>query len=182
MARQIVLLRAINVGGRTKLPMADLRRCLEAIGCADVRTVLQSGNAIVDIAGHGGAALERRIEAALVEQCGLESAVMVRSADEWATLIAGNPFGEAARDDPSHLVAMVAKSEPSVDAIERLRAAVTKTRGREAVEAEGGQVYLNYPDGIGRSKVTGTLIERALGTSVTGRNWNTVLKLAAMVG
>lgn len=177
----IALFRAVNVGGTGRIAMSDLRATLESLGYGNVRTLLQSGNAVLDApADVKGAALEHRIERALTERHELHASVMMRSAIEWNALVAGNPFADAARSDPGHLLALVAKSRVPADGLRALEAAITKTGGRERAAASDGAVYVHFPDGVGRSKLTTAVIERALGTPVTGRNWNTVLKLAAM--
>jgi uncharacterized protein (DUF1697 family) len=174
MAKQIALLRAVNVGGRGKVAMADLRKAFAELGYEDAKTVLQTGN-IVFTAKAGGEKLAAGIEKALAESLGLRTDVLIRSAAEWDTIIAGNPFPDAARDDPSHLVVMPLKARPAKAALEALSAAI---KGRELVRAEGAQLYITYPDGIGRSKLTIGLIEKTLGTRGTGRNWNTIVKIA----
>jgi uncharacterized protein (DUF1697 family) len=102
---------------------------------------------------------------------------MLRAADEWAAVVAGNPFPEMAARDPSHFLVMFLKRAPAAAAIEALQAAVP---GREVIRADGRHAYVTYPDGMGRSRLTTNLIESKLGTRGTGRNWNTVLKLAAL--
>lgn len=181
MAIHVALLRAVNVGGRGKVAMADLRACMLALGFTAVRTVLQSGNLLVGTDGVGGPALERRLEVAFRKHLDLRTDVVVRSAAEWAQVVAGNPFVNEARRDAGHLVAMMAKRLVSAKAIDALRSAVAATGGSETVGNSGGQVYIYFRDGIGRSRVTTPLVERALGSPVTGRNWNTVLKLAELL-
>ena len=179
MTTRIALMRAVNVAGRGMVAMSDLRAALEALGFTEVRTLLQSGNAVFRASGTGAPELERRIEAELLKRSRIETEVFVRSAAQWQAMIARNPFADEATRDPSHLVAMVAKRPVSKKAVAALRAASAAAGGRERVAESGGQVYVYFPDGIGRSRVTTALVERALGTRVTGRNWNTVLKLAA---
>ena len=176
-----MLLRAVNVGGRGKLTMADLRACLTKLGYADVRTLLQSGNVVLRAGATTGAKLESQLELQLAAELGLRTDVAVRTAAQWAGIVDGNPFAEMAERDPSHLVVLVSK-QPVTDAgVEAVRAAVKRVDGREMVGLHDGQVYMTYPDGIGTSRMSAAAVERALGTSVTGRNWNTVLKLAAVV-
>ena len=88
-----------------------------------------------------------------------------------------NPFGEAAERDSGHLVVMCLKAEPLRNAVEALQAAIA---GPEVVRADGRQLYIVYPAGIGTSRLTGVLIEKRLGTRGTARNWNTVRKLEAL--
>jgi uncharacterized protein (DUF1697 family) len=173
MTVQVALLRAVNVGGQGKVAMGDLRALCERLGFTDVRTVVQTGNLVFRTDEQGGPALERRLEKELAEQLGLRSDVLVRTADEWLQMLEHNPFPAVARADPSHLVMMCLKEAPTESSLAALRAAV---KGREEIQAWKAQLYVTYPDGIGRSKLTGTLIESKLGTRGTARNWNTVLK------
>ena len=174
----VALLRAINVGGHRKVAMTDLRDLLTHMGLADARSLLQSGNLVFRGGTLTGAQLERALETAARARLGLETDFMVRTAREWQSIVARNPFPDEARRDPSHLLVMFLKNAPAVENVKALQAAIT---GPEVVRAVGRQAYLVYPSGIGRSRVTITLIEKKLGTRGTGRNWNTVLKLAALV-
>ena len=176
MTRYVALLRAVNVGGRS-LPMAGLRAMIEDLGGKNPQTLLQSGNAVF-AAATAAAALERRLEDEAQRRFGMPIAFLLRTAAEWDALVARNPFAEAARSDPAHLLLMALKAAPAPAAIAALRAA---HQGRESIHVDGRDAYLVYPDGVGRSKLTNTLIERKLGVAGTARNWNTVLKLTALV-
>jgi uncharacterized protein (DUF1697 family) len=171
------LLRAVNVGGRSSLAMADLRAVAEGLGYEEVATLLQSGNLVFGAKGKP-AALERALEAALKQARGIETDFLVRSARELHDIIAANPFPEEAKSDPGHLLVMFLKDQVSAKAVAALQEGV---KGREVIRPGGRELYITYPDGIGRSKLTGALIEKKLGTRGTGRNWNTVTKLAALV-
>jgi uncharacterized protein (DUF1697 family) len=175
----IVLLRAVNLGPHNKVAMADLRAVAATLGFEEPRTLLQSGNLLFRNARPTGGALEALLEREAVRRLALETAFFVRTAAEWRAIIERNPFGEEARRDPAHLVLLCLKAAPAAGAVEQLRAAIS---GRETVRPEGRQAYVVYPDGIGTSKLTIASIERKLGTAATGRNWNTVLKLAAAAG
>jgi len=180
MTTHIVLLRGVNVGaGGARVAMADLRQFAADLGFGDPRTLLQSGNLVLEDDEPSTAALERRLEQEAVSRLGLSTDFLVRSTDEWRAAIECNPFPEAAERDPSHLLAFFLKAEPPVGAIEALLAAI---KGRETARIEGRQAYLVYPDGIGASRLTNAVIEAKLGARGTGRNWNTVLKLAALAG
>ena len=176
MSVAVALLRAVNVGGRA-LKMADLVSMARDIGLEDPRTLLQSGNLVFATAQALDADFERRLETEAERRFGFPVDFVVRSAGDWRSMIARNPFLKAARDDPSHLLVMPLKSEPADGALDALRAAI---KGREEAAVLGRDAYLVYPDGIGRSKMTIQVIERRLKTRGTARNWNTVLKLAAM--
>ena len=176
MAVHIALLRAINVGRRS-LNMGDLTAFARDLGFTNPRTLLQSGNLVFECADRGDAALEKRLEAEAEARFGFQTDFMIRSTGEWAEMMTANPFRDEARDDPSHLLVMPLKAAPAEGALETLRAAI---KGPERVELIGRDAYLVYPDGIGRSKLTIGVIEKAFGVRGTGRNWNTVVKLAEM--
>jgi uncharacterized protein (DUF1697 family) len=101
----------------------------------------------------------------------------VRSADEWADIVAKNPFADEARRDPAHLVVVALKTKPGASALAALQAAVS---GPELIRAHGRELYVRYPAGQGRSKLTNAVIEKKLATRGTARNWNTALKLDAL--
>jgi uncharacterized protein (DUF1697 family) len=178
MPRYVTLLRAINVAGHNLVSMAALRTLLTDLGVSEPRTILQSGNVVFDAARKSAAKLESEFEHASRDQLQLEISYFVRTAVEWQRIIADNPFPEAAESDPGHLVVMCLKAAPTRERVAALQAAI---RGRETIAAAGKQLYIVYPDGIGRSKLTGKLIEQHLGTQGTGRNWNTVLKIEEML-
>ena len=176
MTLQIALLRAVNVGGGTTLSMARLKGMIQELGF-EAETLLQSGNVVLADTKLSGDALEKLLEAETAKRLGLTTDYFVRSAKEWDALIKANPFTKESKDDPGHLVAMPLKAVPKAADVKALEAAI---KGRVRVAARGRQLYVTYPDGIGRSKLTIGVIEKALGTRGTGRNWNTVMKLAAM--
>jgi uncharacterized protein (DUF1697 family) len=178
MTAYVALLRAINVGGRNLVSMDDLRALVTGLGFAHVRTLLQSGNLVFE--GRGGpiAALEARLERETKQRLSVDVDYMVRTADEWRAIVDGNPFEREAVSDPGHLVVLSTKQPVPVAAVRALQKAIV---GREVVRGAGHHLYAIYPDGQGRSKLTNALIEKALGTRVTARNWNTVRKLAAML-
>ena len=173
----IALLRAVNVGGRSVL-MADLRTMFGELGHENPRTLLQSGNAVFALkAQTSAAALEKKFEAEAQRRFGFAVAFMLRTIQEWNAIIARNPFPDAARNDPARLILMTLKSAPDAAAIKALRDGYN---GPETIHVAGRNAYLIYPDGQGNSKLTNALIERKLGVAGTARNWNTVLKLAAL--
>jgi uncharacterized protein (DUF1697 family) len=172
----IALLRAVNVGGRS-VAMAELRAMLTDLGYVNPRTLLQSGNAVFAIKAKTSiAALETKLETEAQRRFGMPIPFMLRTAAEWDAIIARNPFPEAARNDPGHLLLMALKAAPTAAAIKALRDGY---KGPETIHVAGRDAYLIYPEGVGRSKLTNALIERKLGFAGTARNWNTVLKLAA---
>ena len=174
--KHIALLRAVNLGPHNKIGMADLKALLVGLGFEDVQTLLQSGNVVFEAKGKT-TALEQTLERAAAKQLGLETEFFVRTAKEWQSVIDANPFPREAKDDPSHLLAVVTKDPVDPANVTALRKAIV---GREVVRAKGRCAYIVYPDGIGRSKLTSAMIEKKLGTRGTARNWNTVLKLEAL--
>lgn len=179
MTTHVALLRAINVAGRNTVGMAALRDMLTGLGLTKVRSLLQSGNLVFDSQGHSPAHLETLLEQAARDRLRLDTAFFVRTAKEWAEIVAGNPFPREAKRDPARLVLLCLRVAPDRKQVAGLERAIA---GRETVRAIGRQLYAVYPDGIGRSKLTNALIERKLDTQGTARNWNTVLKLASIAG
>jgi uncharacterized protein (DUF1697 family) len=178
MARLVALLRAINVGGRGMVAMADLRDLFDALGFPDARSLLQSGNVVFHGDRRTPAAVEGLLEEATAERLRIETSYFVRTAKQWSDIIAANPFRREAKETPGHLHMLCLKKAPTASDVKSLQAAV---RGPEIVRAVGPQAYIVYPDGAGRSRLTPTLIESKLGTRGTARNWNTVLKIAALL-
>jgi uncharacterized protein (DUF1697 family) len=177
MTTYIALLRAVNVGGHQAVTMGALRTLLTDVGFSNVRSLLQSGNLVFRGDPRPSARLERLLEAEAEKRLALTTLFFVRTATEWATLVARNPFPEFAERDPGHLVLMALKDTPTPEAVKTLQAAIT---GPEVARVDGTSAYITYPVDIGHSRLTVNLIERTLGTRATARNWNTVLKLKAV--
>jgi uncharacterized protein (DUF1697 family) len=179
-ARQIVLLRGVNVGAKgQRIAMVDLRAFALRLGFTEAQTLLQSGNLVVTGNKPEGAALETLLETEAFSRLGLRIDFLVRTPEAWRAAINQNPYPKAATDDPSHLLIFFLKNEPTAGAVETLRASI---KGRETLQVVGAQAYVVYPDGIGESKLTNVVIERGLGVRGTGRNWNTVQKLTVLAG
>lgn len=173
----IALLRGINVGGRNMVAMSDLRALFGDLGFSDVTALLQSGNLVFKSDRRATGGLEDLLEKETAARLGVAPDYIVRAAPEWARVIARNPFPKEAKADPSHLLVMFMKTAPTPANAAALQAAI---KGPELVRPDGKHLYVAYPTGIGTSKLTGTLIERKLGVRGTARNWNTVLKIAAL--
>ncbi|WP_066781952.1 DUF1697 domain-containing protein [Sphingomonas sp. CCH5-D11] len=168
--RLAVLARAINAG--KPLAMADLRALLERHGLVDVRTILASGNAVFS-SDEDAALVEKRLEQAAQMDLNLETAWFVRSHDELSAIVAAAPFPEAVATRPNHV--QIFFHHESVDG-GRLQDLTKGYDGPERLLAIGRELYVDYPDGIGRSKLP-ALLSRAKLPLSTGRNWNTLLKL-----
>ena len=178
MTRYVALLRAVNLVGYNRVAMPALRDLCTGLGLLEAQTLLQSGNIVFGAERRDTVELERTLEAELARLLQVTTEFMVRSAAEWRTIVSGNPFPAKAKRDSGHLLLMALKDPVSARAVKELQSAV---RGRELVRGAGRQVYIVYPDGVGRSRLTNPVIEKHLGTRATGRNWNTVLKLDALL-
>jgi len=178
MALSVALLRGINIAGHNKVAMADLRRLCEDIGLRDPRSLLNSGNLLFESGKRSTAQLERLLETEARKRLALETEFFVRTAEEWEAVIADNPFTQQARRDPGHLVVMILKDAVGPKEVASLQKAIA---GPELVRGMGRHVYVTYPAGIGRSRLTSAVIDAKLGTRGTGRNWNTVLKIGTIV-
>ncbi len=173
------LLRGINVGGNNKVPMAELRSVLTGLGYENVRTLLQSGNAVFAAPDHRDPGrLAAELERALAEWFGFPIAVVVRTAEELRTAVDANPFPDPAADPAKHTVTFLAgRADPEqLDAVDPALYAPDEYR-----LADGGrELYAYFPNGQGRSKLAPLLDKRKLGVEATTRNWNTVTKLLAL--
>jgi uncharacterized protein (DUF1697 family) len=108
---------------------------------------------------------------------GLRADFFIRNTKEWREVVARNPFRKEAEHDPGHLAVMFLKAAPKANDVKAVQASIV---GPEIVRADGRHLYIVYPAGIGKSRLTNVLIEKKLGIRGTARNWNTVLKLAAL--
>lgn len=173
----IALLRGINVGGRNKVAMADLRAVCEALGHDDVRTYVQSGNVVFATDNDDLTAVGTQLRARLGSELDVTPTVMVRTADELAAVVADNPFAEHAEDDPTKVHAAFLSEEP---ADPELLEFDPDSYVPEAIAVGDRVRYLHLPGGIGRSKLADDLARRRTGVEVTVRNWRTVTRLLEM--
>lgn len=177
---RIILFRGMNTGG-VRAPVAEQRAMAEAMGLGNPRTLLASGNLVVE-SDRDPRVLEAAIEAAYAERFGHTATAIVRTPDQWAALIAANPMPDQARAAPSRFLVMVMKDAIKPGALEAIRALAVVEERVEAVSVAGGEaLFFWHPDGIGQSRMAEKAQPRLIGVG-TGRNWNTMLKLAAMIG
>jgi uncharacterized protein (DUF1697 family) len=175
----VALLRAVNLGSHQQIAMSALRDFARNLGFLNARTILQSGNLIFDLEKQGARGLEDLLESKAKTALRLATDFFVRSAKDWKALVDNNPFPDEAARAPGRLIVLFLKHSPSPNDLKTLRDAI---RGPEVVEIVDKQAYVIYPNGVGRSRFTNAVVEAKLGTRATGRNWNTVLKIAALVG
>ena len=176
--RYVALLRGINVGGNKKVPMADLRAMTAKLGFDDPQTLLQSGNLVFGAKSQPTATLEQLLEAATKKSVGVECSYLVRTAAEWAALVAANPYVKQAKENPAYTVVTFCREVPDAAALKALR---TEARGGEDFRVIGRELFMWYPNGQGQSKLAEALSRNRLGTVCSARNWNTVLKISALL-
>jgi uncharacterized protein (DUF1697 family) len=171
----VALLRGINVGAHNRVAMADLRELMTGLGYQDVRTHLQSGNVVFRAEAASNAALEEAIGDRLAAELGLHVAVVVRTADEFRAVAAGNPLPT---HEPARLVVLFLSGPPTPGRIE----AVDPSRySPELFAARDTEIYLYCANGILESGLIKVFADQRLGCAVTARNWNTVVKVAALL-
>lgn len=176
MPRYVVLLRGVNVGKGNRVPMAGFKRLLEDLGCTQVTTVLNSGNAVVSWPGRSGTALAQAVGAALQQQFGVLTPVLVRSAAALASVVKHNPMPPADEEHSRFLVVF----PQDAGALKALSSLAALASAPERFEVTDEAAYLSCPAGLLASKVGTALVGKA-GAAVTTRNWATVLKLQALV-
>ena len=175
MKTYIALFRGVNVGGTNVLPMKDLVALLENIGSQNVKTYIQSGNAVFQNQEENPSLLSNKIRVTLKKRHGLEPQVLLLTPEEIERAIESNPFPEAESEPKTlhiHFLATMPKN-PDLDALESIKS------DRERFALKDRVFYLHAPDGIGRSKLAANT-EKLLGVAITGRNWRTVCKIMTM--
>jgi len=170
----VALLRGVNVGGKGKLAMTDLRRAAEECGLEDVATYIQSGNVVFSTSSNSTGTVARRLRDAVSELTDVEPEVVVRTREQLRAVVEENPYLERG-EDVAHLHVVFA----SGDAEASLASVDLAAYAPEEATAMGQQLYMFLPSGLGRSKLAADLTRRG-GRSGTTRNWRTVTKLMDM--
>lgn len=168
----ISMLRGINVGGHNLIRMDALRELYATLEFENARTYVQSGNVVFAARERDLAKLARRIEDAIEARFACRPDVILRTVDEMRGVIARNPFEKDF--EPAKLIVNFLAGEPAKEAREKVRAIKV---GPEELHLDGRELYVYYPEGVGRSKLTPAVIEKAVKVRGTGRNWNSVKKL-----
>ena len=166
------MLRGVNVGGHGRIKMAALKMAYLGIGLGDVQTLLQSGNVVFTSRSTDRDALAKRIAQEIERRFDFKTDVLIRTLAEVQMLIKRGPTSE--RADPAKLLVLFLSRVPDA----RAQATLLKEyKGPEMIEIRGPEVYLYYPNGVGRSKLTTAFLEGKLDAVGTARNWNTLKKL-----
>lgn len=187
MAVIVAMLRGVNVGGHNQIKMEALRALCESLGLRDAQTYVQSGNVVfrttkvrtteVRTEERNLTALARRMEDAIEQSFGFRPAVIVRTTTQLRDAVAKNPFARRRGIDPGKLLVTFLVDEPSAES----RGKVLKIKADpEELFVDGREVYIYFPNGMGRTKLSWPTIANMLGTSGTGRNWTSVTKLLEM--
>ena len=177
MPRYVALLRGINVGRNNRLSMATLRDLLAAAGHKDVRTHLQSGNALFSSQKRNPARFAGEIEARITQRLGLNIRCLILSGDELHAVVDGNPLLDVASDG-SRMLALFMLETPDLSL---LAAHDPAELGRDQIRIGHRVVYQWCPDGFLAAPNVGAFLEKHLKVTVTARNWNTITRLSAML-
>lgn len=176
MTTYVALLRGINVGRNKRIAMARLRELLTDLGYGEVRTLLQSGNAVFTSSRRSADAVGAEIEQAIMSELGMGVAVIVRTAEQLRAAVAANPLPAEGRD-PSRLMVLFLSGVPEESAIPEPADATP-----EEWHVNGREIYLWCPDGVLESALVQLFTDRQLRVQVTTRNWRTVCTLAERAG
>jgi uncharacterized protein (DUF1697 family) len=177
MAAVISLLRAVNVAGHNQVKMDALRELYETLGLRGAQSYVQSGNVVFRTEAKDLVRLQKRIEDGIEKRFGFRTVVVLRSSVELKDIIGRNPFAKRSGIEPNRLMVSFLAGQPGEEAKEKI---VQIKVGPEELRLDGRELYIYYAGGMGTSKLTPAVLERALKVSGTARNWNTVTKLLAM--
>ena len=174
MAVIISMLRGVNVGGHNKIKMDALRALYESMKLREAQTYVQSGNVIFRTDERDTARLAKRIEDGIERKLGFRPDVILRTAAEMREVIAMSPFAKRRGIAPNKLLVSFLASDPGEEAREKVRQMKCDP---EELRIKGRELYMHFPNGIGRSKLSWSKLEKTLKTPGTGRNWNSVTKI-----
>ena len=179
MATHIALLRGINVGGRNKVAMADLRQVMASLGHTGVMTYIQSGNVVFTTGEADTKMLASDLEQAIASTLGVKPAVVVLSREDLAQAIQDNPYADEANPKCVHAVFFAQAPPGLADAIAAAEQRDAERGGRGSAQVVGRTLFVHTPDGFGRSELAAHLLNRRASPAAAGtaRNWATVTKL-----
>jgi uncharacterized protein (DUF1697 family) len=177
MVVMISLLRGVNIGGHHIIKMEELRALYGSLRLRDAQTYLQSGNVVFRAEESDTAGLGQRIESAIEKNFGFRPSVILRTPEELRGVIARNPFANRKGLEPSKMAVVFLASEPSKEIREKVLAMKADP---EELRMAGREMYIYFPNGMARPRLSVPTIERILKMASTGRNWNSVRKLLEM--
>ena len=177
MTTYVALFRAINVGGKNRLPMADLKAMFNDAGCTGVCNYIQSGNIIFTAPAKLCRTLPELISAKVFKTFKHRPPVILRSAEQLGSVIKHNPFLKV-RAAPETLHVAFLSTTPTPAQIATLDPARSAP---DAFAVRGEEIYLQLPNGAGSTKLTNQYFDSKLKTISTARNWRTVLTLFEMM-
>jgi uncharacterized protein (DUF1697 family) len=178
MPRFISLLRGINVGGNKIIKMADLKALYAALGFTEITTLLQSGNVVFNSDAAPLPELTQKIETAIVATYGFDSKIILRTPEEWRSLMDEQPFTPEQMQDPSKVLVWLLQAAPDSDYPQSI---IAQYSGVEQMMLRHHHLYVYYAEGMGKSKLDNAFVEKKLKLIGTARNWNTIQKIAAVV-
>jgi uncharacterized protein (DUF1697 family) len=173
----IALLRGINVGGHNKVNMAELRALCAPLKFRCAQTYVQSGNLVFSSNERDRAAVTEKLRDAIHKNFGCRPEIILRTGAEIADIINANPFVRRQGLEPAKLLVSFMAGEPSTEARRKLGELKSYP---EEFHAGSRELYIYFPNGMGKSKFPWATLDKVLGVATTGRNWNTVLKLKEM--
>lgn len=172
----VALLRGVNVGGKNRLPMKDLRAMFALAGCEAVATYIQSGNVVFKARAHLATRIPTLIASGIEERFGYRVRVLVRTLDELRDVVRANPFLGTVDDLKKLHVAFLADT-PESDRVAHLD---PDRSAPDAFRVRGREIFLHCPNGLARTRLTNDYFDSKLATTSTVRNWRTVLTLLKM--
>lgn len=174
----VALLKGINVGGHKKISMQELRGLAETLGFTEVKTLINSGNLVLESGKITKVTVMHSLEKSIASHFGFPVDLIVRSKIEWKRYIRENPFSLVEKASPQSLHLGLSRG--------KLKAGVSTALVDRAVHGEkivvvGDAIWIEFPEGVAKSKLTPRFLDQSAGSPVTLRNWNTVLKLCKML-
>jgi uncharacterized protein (DUF1697 family) len=173
----ISMLRGVNVGGHNKIKMDALRSLYQSLNFTGCETHIQSGNVVFSTTERDLVALSTRIEKSIERKFGFRPSVILRTSAELRDVVVRNPFAKRRDIDPRKFLVAFLAGDPGAKAFDKLRVIEITP---EELHCHARELYIYFPNGIARPKLSWSSIDRALKIPVTGRNWNSVTKLLAM--
>jgi uncharacterized protein (DUF1697 family) len=176
--KMVALLRGINVGGNRKVPMVELQSVAAKAGFTEIATYINSGNLIFNSSKLSAEQASLLLEKGIEKHFGFAVDVVIRTAAQWKKYASKSPFPDATTMRPHLLLLGLSKKPPTRNAVLLLS---ERANGNERIKIINDAIWVDFATGVGKSKLTPALFDKAVGSSVTMRNWKTVLKLNEML-